>query len=373
MADLHSSEGIELNFVVKSDVGLVRDNNEDSFISAILPDEGLLIVVADGMGGHDSGEVASGLAVRVIEEEVLNRNEDAPQQRLYDALIEANRVICAEAEAESSGARGMGTTAIATIIKGDQVFVGQVGDSRCYLLRAGMVAFKSQDHTRVQELVDAGEIEEHEARLHPESGMLTRALGHSKMSNGDPLVPEVRAEPLTLALGDCLLLCSDGLTDLADDEEIAKMVCGKGPDSIVDSFIELAHSRGAHDNITVAVLTVGEEAACFDPVAVDPVDVLSSDDTFDYDEDDGEEDTEDVLLSAVPISGMSGISEAHTDAIAVEPIVVTPPVAEVSFDQAEEVAGGSGKKKLIIVATVIGLIVVVLGLVLLGILLYLYI
>ena len=248
---------------IHTDVGRVRDNNEDAAGLRWLGDGALFVIVADGMGGHESGEVASGLAVQVVGDFVDDLPEADPRERLYDGLLEANRVILSEGDV--SGTRGMGTTAVAAILRGSKVFVGLVGDSRLYHIRKGQLVWRTLDHTRVQSLIDKGLIEEDEAREHPEAGMLTRALGHSRMANGEELVPDVFEEPLELEPDDAVLMCSDGLHDLIEDWEIGQLVAGREPSDAARHLVEEACERGGHDNITVAVITAGSRAADYDP------------------------------------------------------------------------------------------------------------
>jgi protein phosphatase len=261
-AELRTSFGFPLRVAVHTDVGRVRTNNEDASGFTWLPDGSLFVIVADGMGGHAAGEVASGLAVQVLEEVVGREPERDPRERLYQGLLEANEAILQEGKA--SGTRGMGTTAVATICRGPEVHVGLVGDSRLYHIRRGQLVWRTLDHTRVQMLVDHGKIREEDVRDHPESGMLTRALGHSRMADGRPLTPDVLSEPLVLAADDSLVLCSDGLHDLLEDWEIGKLVAGRDPESAVKELVALACERGAHDNVTVAVIVAGEQASPFD-------------------------------------------------------------------------------------------------------------
>ena len=259
---LRKSFGFTLNVAIKSDVGRVRSNNEDSFGIRWLGDGSLYVTVADGMGGHEAGEVASGLAVRVLEE-VIERDVDGdPRERMYNGLIEANQSIIDEGRA--SGTRGMGTTAIMGLLRGSEVHVALVGDSRLYHFRKGKLVWRTLDHTRVQMLIDQGEIDEDAARSHPESGMLTRALGHARMADGRPLLPDVLAEPLFLEPDDLLVLSSDGLHDLLEDWEIGKLAAGLEPDEACDVLIKEACDRGGHDNVTVCVITAGTTSAPFD-------------------------------------------------------------------------------------------------------------
>ena len=257
------SFGFTLTVDLGTDVGRIRDNNEDSNGHAWLDDGSLFVIVADGMGGHEAGEVASSLAVRVVEDMVREDLDADPRDRLYNALLDANQAILEEGQ--TSGTRGMGTTAITAVFKGNQAYVGQVGDSRCYLFRHGHKIWRSTDHTRVQMLVAEGKLTEEQARNHPEAGMLTRALGHARMADGQPLVPEVQDEPLILEAGDTMLLCSDGLHDLVEDWEIGQMIAGKSGPQAIDLLIETACDRGGHDNITVAVVTAGKKIQPYDP------------------------------------------------------------------------------------------------------------
>ncbi len=261
MTELRQSYGIELAVATFTDVGRVRSNNEDAVHHAWLEDGSLFVVVADGMGGHEAGEVASRLAVEVLAESVGGSDAD-PRKRLYDGLLEANGAIIEEGK--GSGTRGMGTTAIAALVQGPEVFVGLVGDSRLYHVRKGNPIWRTLDHTRVQLLVDRGELDARDAREHPESGMLTRALGHSRMSDGEPLEPDVVPEPLALEPEDALVLCSDGLHDLLDDHEIGEFVAGCTPEEAAQKLVDVACERGGFDNVSVAVVTAGPRAGAFD-------------------------------------------------------------------------------------------------------------
>jgi len=226
-------------------------------------DGSLFVVVADGMGGHEAGEVASALAVRVLEECVCADPAEDPRQRLYSGLLEANEAILDEAK--TTEMRGMGTTAIVAIVQDGRVHVGQVGDSRLYHIRKGQLIWRTQDHTRVQMLLEQGDITEEAARQHPEAGMLTRALGHARMADGRPLVPDVLEEPFEIEAEDTIVLSSDGLHDLVDDWEIGQLVADTTAKEAAEKLVELACERGGHDNVTVAVLVAGERSAAFDP------------------------------------------------------------------------------------------------------------
>lgn len=263
MSDFRESFGFPLSVAIVTDVGRVRTNNEDAFGKAWLSDGSLFIHVADGMGGHEAGEVASSLAVRVVEDAVSASTQTDPRERLYNGLLEANRSILEEAEI--GGTKGMGTTSIVGVLQGREAYMAQVGDSRAFHIRKGHIIWRTLDHTRVQMLVDQGEISDEEAKNHPDAGMLTRALGHARMADGRPLVPDVLSEPLLLEPGDALVLSSDGLHDLVEDEEIAKAVAGRNPQETAEALVDMALERGGHDNVTVAVVIAGKRAGAYDP------------------------------------------------------------------------------------------------------------
>jgi len=260
---VRESLGFPLSVAALTDVGRVRSNNEDAYGKCWLPDESLLVVVCDGMGGHEAGEVASGLAVRVVEEVMTQDLESDPRERIYNALLEANAAILDEGS--RSGTSGMGTTSIIAHIHGQTVHLGLIGDSRLFHIRRGRLLWRTLDHTRVQMLVDEGMITDEESRTHPEAGMLTRALGHSKMADGRALEPDVLLEPLHIEEHDTLVLSSDGLHDLLFDWEIAQAVAGRTSEDAAAYLVKLACDRGGHDNVTVAVVNAGPRAGEYDP------------------------------------------------------------------------------------------------------------
>jgi protein phosphatase len=243
-----------------SDVGCVRELNEDSG-TYIQPDDpevmaskGLLILVADGMGGHSAGEVASRMAVEVIARVYYGDGGD-PQSALKKAFREANKAIHKTAEKDESKA-GMGTTCTALVLQNGTAISAHVGDSRLYLVREGAIYLMTEDHSAVMEMVKAGLISLEQARHHPDKNVILRAMG----SHADVEVTTWQ-EPFPVRAGDCFLLCSDGLYDLIEDEEIKRVVESTEPRSACESLIALAKERGGHDNISVGIvslLPVGE-------------------------------------------------------------------------------------------------------------------
>jgi serine/threonine protein phosphatase PrpC len=219
--------------------GLLRDHNEDACEAWAVGDGGVL-AVCDGMGGMAQGEVASAAALEVFAAAVpaLTASE-APYAAVFDALREADGVV------HRATPRG-GTTGVLAVLRGDRAWFGWVGDSRLYHARGGAILDRTSDHTQVAERVKRGELSAEEAEHHPDAHILANALGA-----GDAR-PEVFTEPLEIEPGDTVLLCSDGLTDLVDDAEIAR-ACQRAPDAAADALVDLALERGGHDNITVVI------------------------------------------------------------------------------------------------------------------------
>lgn len=222
--------------------GRIRDNNQDS----VYPTEdgsttdSLLILVADGMGGHVAGEVASSLAV-----EAAVSADGSPGQR----VMAGNDAVVAAAEADPS-LRGMGTTiSLAEVHPDGRVVIGHVGDSRVYLLRNEQLYQLTTDHTLVAELQASGKITAEQALVHPQRSVVTRAAGLTYDMIADEL--EERLED-----GDRLILCSDGLNGMIDNETISQLAASSSLHEVVWSLIEAANQAGGHDNITVAVVDV---------------------------------------------------------------------------------------------------------------------
>jgi protein phosphatase len=237
---------------IVTDRGCVRALNEDSACIVQPSDEptlarrGVLVVVADGMGGHAAGEIASELAV----ETVRTRYYDAagtPTEALREALLDANRVIHEHAHAHKDEI-GMGTTCVALAVCGNLASVASVGDSRLYLIRAGGIYRMTVDDSTVSDLVRQGMLTNDEARHHADRNVLSRALGtHADVSIN------TWDEPFPVRADDTFVLCSDGLTDLVADEEILESTTHpKG--EICQHLVNLAKQRGGSDNVTVALL-----------------------------------------------------------------------------------------------------------------------
>jgi len=231
-----------------SDRGLARPNNEDAILER--PDLRFW-AVADGMGGHAAGEIASGLAVHALERNTASmpRYAGAIRDWLKEAFSAANEAIRSHAESVAE-TRGMGTTLTALAVTERGGVIAHVGDSRAYRLRNGDFVQMTGDHTWVQERVDAGLLSPERARDHPYSSVLTRVLGM------DATVPPDLLE-VDLAAGDVILLCSDGLTGMVDDAELRSILGRDAPlDAIARDLVAAAKSNGGLDNISLIVLRV---------------------------------------------------------------------------------------------------------------------
>jgi len=225
----------------RTDLGNMRDHNEDSLLV-----KAPLYVIADGMGGHAAGEIASEIAIQTLDAARLDRLDPDALRR---AVVEANGLIIDGAK-KGLGRKGMGTTLTAAIIEGNQLLVAQVGDSRAYLHRNGCLHSITRDHSLVGELVSLGQLTEEEARVHPNRSVITRALG------SDPSVQPDMYE-MRLHEQDRLLLCSDGLNSMIDDALIEQVLNHYAdPQDAADMLVRAAKDAGGYDNITVIVVNV---------------------------------------------------------------------------------------------------------------------
>lgn len=227
----------------RTDVGQIRSGNEDTYLSA-MP----LFAVADGMGGHLAGEVASATAVDAIVA-AAGHTSSPSESELRDYMVEANRAVWDKAQ-DDQDLRGMGTTCTLISMDGDQVHLAHVGDSRAYLYRRGELSQLTEDHTLVERMVREGRLKPEEAQHHPQRSIITRALGV------DARV-EVDAQTQAVQPGDRLLLCSDGLTSMIDDAAIKETLQAVAdPQAAADQLVDLANAAGGEDNITVVVIDI---------------------------------------------------------------------------------------------------------------------
>lgn len=232
-----------------TDVGKKREINQDSFGSA-KNSWGELFIVADGMGGHQGGEVASKISVDILCSEFKNAPSNiSPSVFLDKAIQNAHHEIVKKSK-ENSKYKGMGTTIVATIVTGNEAHIAHVGDSRVYLFRKKDIWFKTKDHSLVQNLINQGLLKEEDAESHPEKNKITQALG---VGNVDPEITN-----LSLYKNDYLLMCSDGLTGELQDHELLEMVLNDPPMKSCKSLVDKANERGGPDNITVITVHITE-------------------------------------------------------------------------------------------------------------------
>jgi serine/threonine protein phosphatase PrpC len=235
-------------YAVASDTGRRRRRNEDNYVVA--PP---LFAVADGMGGAQAGEVASQLAASALE---AGDSDGLDGTKRIDALIqEANRRIYDRASSDPS-ASGMGTTMTVALVEGMTVAIGHVGDSRAYLVRGEQMEQLTEDHSLVYELLKSGKLSEEEAQVHPQRSVITRAVGTD---------PDVDVDGFTIEAeeGDVFLICSDGLSDMVEDEEILELVHANRDDldKAVKALVAAANRGGGEDNITAVAFQISTEAA----------------------------------------------------------------------------------------------------------------
>lgn len=241
-----------MNIYGKTDIGKVRDVNQDAFAYGEPNENSCFAFVCDGMGGQNGGNVASQVTRDILVEEFfkgLNRKTDidAISKMVANAYVIANKRILTKA-ISNANLEGMGTTVVSAILVDDDLLISNVGDSRAYLYANDILTQITVDHSYVQMLVDSGEITEEEARIHPRRNEITRAIGILPDIEYDFFCSKVRQ-------GDMLLLCTDGLTSVCNDSEIKQVLkSGKDLKQLVNRLIDLANGNGGHDNITVILI-----------------------------------------------------------------------------------------------------------------------
>ncbi len=242
---------INLKSFSKSDAGKVRQNNEDFYGEFKIGDQHNVFVVADGMGGHNAGEIASRLAVTTFIENYKKffEESDEPTKAIESAFLEANRRVFEEGTGRESQ-HGMGTTLSALVIIKEKAFLGHVGDSRIYLIREDECIKLTQDHSLVGKMQENGVITEEEARVHPRRNILYLSLGVR-----DTISPQIKGG-IELRDGDIFVICTDGLSNLVTDEEIKVIAINNPPKKAVEKLIDKARERGAPDNVTVEVIAI---------------------------------------------------------------------------------------------------------------------
>ena len=269
----------DIKVVIRTDLGNIRTNNEDAGLffriadTRITREKGCLLMVADGMGGHAAGEVASKMATDIISTEYFKNGHGNIEKNLANVFTLANKNILAAAAADNAK-KGMGTTCTALIVVNKQVYFAHVGDSRAYVIKNKSISRITTDHTYVQELIKAGTITAAEAEKHPQRNILTNAMGTK---------PQIRIDTGKCSFSfeetDKLVLCSDGLYDYLEDGEIESIVNKQPMQEAAEELVGEAKKRGGHDNITV-VLAEKTGMASIKPT----------------------KETKDILLPAIPVT-----------------------------------------------------------------------
>ena len=240
-----------MKIVGKTDIGRVRDTNQDAFKILALGQGAGLALVCDGMGGASGGDTASSLAKQAITGTIQRRYQDdmgpeAVKIMIREAVMDANREIY-EAAQENPALQGMGTTIVLVLVYQNHIYAAHVGDSRLYCYRGGALEQLTKDHSFIQDLLDRGEISADEARSHPSKNVITRAVGVQWDVELELHVFEIHS-------GDRLLLCTDGLSNACRDEEICAVLSARPGEEAVEELIRRANQSGGHDNITVVIV-----------------------------------------------------------------------------------------------------------------------
>lgn len=251
---LNRNKSLKLKVAFASDVGLKRANNEDngSAVSGKESPEGTqgILIVADGMGGHDAGEVASAIAVESLLRQLSTLSQDTTMPQGGHSEILGNMLQKANSEireaGRESGNHNMGTTCTAAVLSGNNLNIAHIGDSRAYLIRDGNLHQLTSDHSLVAEMVAAGALTPEEAEDHPRRNVITRALGIADTIEGE-------VSSVELMKKDLILICSDGLHGLVHDEEITSILNEKNINKSCDLLINKALEMGGNDNVTVAI------------------------------------------------------------------------------------------------------------------------
>lgn len=235
-----------------TDRGRVRPMNEDAYDIGKFEDGAVWAVVCDGMGGVNGGDIASMKTVDVIAKAFAKTyreesDENSIRSMLLSALNAANTYVY-EAAKEDEGLSGMGTTAVAVVVKDDTAYIAHVGDSRAYLIRGDSIEQVTKDHSMVQILVERGELTEEEAMKHPKKNFITRAVGVEEEL-------DVEYNEIPLQESDAILLCTDGLSNCVSKEEILSIILEHGALASPDLLVQRAIERGGNDNITVVVIS----------------------------------------------------------------------------------------------------------------------
>ena len=231
-----------------TDRGAVRQQNQDAYAARVLEDGRAIALVCDGMGGARAGNVASTMAVKLFMEEFLRPGQkDSVEEQMGHAASVANQAVFQRSATDPECA-GMGTTMVAVLAGAEEAVILNEGDSRCYHINDEGIVLVTRDHSLVEDLVERGELTREQARTHPHRNLITRALGAEPVLMADCFRQ-------SLSPGDCLLLCSDGLSNVVNEQEMLyEVVHGGAPEQCCQRLLNIALSGGAPDNVTVVLM-----------------------------------------------------------------------------------------------------------------------
>ncbi|MCP5245854.1 MAG: Stp1/IreP family PP2C-type Ser/Thr phosphatase [Burkholderiales bacterium] len=250
----HTPVDYQMEIGLLTDKGLTRSINQDNIGVFQLPDgQGCIAIVADGMGGHQAGEIASRTAVETIQQNYFRLDKHAPDQALSRVFDMANCAIYTQAQDDPKH-HGMGTTLVVLALHKSMAYFAHTGDSRLYYMHENGLHQLTQDHTLVAEMLQQGLIDAEQAKNHPEKHIITHAVGTERK-----VFVELPYTPLPIKIGDCFLLCSDGLYDLVDDTEILDISMKYPAQQACEELVRLANERGGHDNISVIIIRIVQE------------------------------------------------------------------------------------------------------------------
>jgi protein phosphatase len=245
---------MKISYYGNTDKGRIRNSNEDYFTNKKISNDEYIFVVADGMGGHQAGDVASKLGTLTFIESYQEYREKGKTiaKSMVEALRKANSTILEKSKSDLKK-RGMGTTFSAIVIANLEGYIVHIGDSRIYLIRNDELLRLTKDHTFVEKMIEEGKLTESEARDHPQKNILYMSLGAH-----ENYTPEIR-ETFKVLEGDIFIMCSDGLNNMVEDEIIKEYSLANSTKKTVDKLIELANKNGGTDNITVQIIHIEEQ------------------------------------------------------------------------------------------------------------------
>jgi protein phosphatase len=238
-----------LKIIGNSDIGKVRKENQDAFWIHRFDDQSCIAVVCDGMGGARGGQQASSFAIETVRAYFEDKSSSEKIKKSFDKVVSDCNKLVFEQSNQNEALYGMGTTMVMVYIKDKTAYFSNIGDSRAYHIKNGSICQITKDHSAVQELVDSGHITERQAKIHPNKNVITRAIGIEENIEYDYF--ESAVSP-----GDIILLCTDGLTNNVDENEIQFEASGGDFEDLSTRLIELANHRGGTDNITVAAVQI---------------------------------------------------------------------------------------------------------------------